>query len=504
MLQKISFIAMLGPLRIGAKENNLTSSNDPRRLLTIDQEAEIVRNLSFLCYRRKDPQAVNAICVEEIPAGKGLVVRLTVSGTATLYAEEGLRQICALLEHFSRSGKLIVIILVHAVLICCFDDKNARQFDVDVLFERVVQLNISRICARLQLRQKQDVKSSLVMQLYGVVNRLRTDISDEFREIQSQVRELAETYQLLKQHHKYPPEEQTYPQLEKMIKIARCVDQSPSLSTLLSHDSTLSPERVIIMKDWLAKLGHYYNACVRLVSSAMKKRSLFRNIRVESFEIELPTTVRSFSVAGAAIPLLKSFQDAPGMSKALQRYGNSQNKACNVLLDRLDGTRAGIKVHAEVKLLFYYATHPVKLKPRVICANKSACYLCDLFLRVHGQFQVPMTFGKLNERWILPDWLSIRPEELPTLRLAVERFNHILDEQILRLLKGVKRLPDPMESAIGLPAEWSPASSAQIKKNNGSTRSENLDGSNLSTDRCPRTYLDREESHRVPVSRQQY
>lgn len=297
MLQKISFIAMLGPLRIGAKENNLTSSNDPRRFLTIDQEAEIVRNLSFLCYRRKDPQAVNAICVEEIPAGKGLVVRLTVSGTATLYAEEGLRQICALLEQFSRSGKLIVIILVHAVLICCFDE-NARQFDVDVLFERVVQLDISRICARLQLRQKQDVKSSLVMQLCGVVNRLRTDIPDEFREIQNQVRELSETYQLLKLRHKYPPEEQTYRQLREMIKIARCVDQSPSLSTLLSHDSTLSPERVIIMKDWLAKLGHYYNACVSLVSAARKKRSLFRNIRVESFEIELPTAVRSFSVAG--------------------------------------------------------------------------------------------------------------------------------------------------------------------------------------------------------------
>jgi len=56
MLQKISLIAMLGPLRIGAKENNLTSSHDPRRCLTVDQEAEIVRNLSFLCYRRKDPK----------------------------------------------------------------------------------------------------------------------------------------------------------------------------------------------------------------------------------------------------------------------------------------------------------------------------------------------------------------------------------------------------------------------------------------------------------------
>jgi hypothetical protein len=72
-----------------------------------------------------------------------------------------------------------------------------------------------------------------------------------------------------------------------------------------------------------------------------------------------------------------------------------------------------------------------------------------------------MTFGKLNERWILPDWL--RPGDPSGLKLAVEQFDHALDEQIQRLLEGVKRMPDPMESAIGLPAQWSPASSTLIK-----------------------------------------
>ena len=108
MLQKISLIAMLGPLRVGAKENAVTSYDDSRRELTVAQEAEIVRNLSFLCYRRKDPQAVSAICLEEIPAGQGLVVRLAVSGHAIRYAEAGLRQICVLLEQCSRHGKSTV------------------------------------------------------------------------------------------------------------------------------------------------------------------------------------------------------------------------------------------------------------------------------------------------------------------------------------------------------------------------------------------------------------
>lgn len=386
------------------------------------------------------------------------------------------------------------------MLISCFGDDNATRHDVDVLFEQVVKLDISRIRARLQISQKQDLESSRVMQLYQAVSGLRTEMLDESREIQSQIREFLNTYRLLKQHRKNPPEPQTYRQLEKMIKIARNVDQSPCLSALINNDTNLSPEKRIIIRDWVAKLGHYYNACNALVSAARRKRSLFQNIQVESFEVQIPKAVRSPSTPGSAIPLLESLQDSPGISKALQRFGNSQAKACTALLSRLDGTRPAIKVHAEIKLLFYYATHRVELKPRVICANKSACYLCDLFLRVHGQFQVPVTFGKLNERWILPDWLDIRPEESSALRLAVEQFDHALDEQIQRLSKGVKRVPDPMESAIGLPARWSPASLARSQTTNGLTRTiQSSDGSNLGADRGERTYSDLEESYRTSM-----
>src|SRR5437667_9121550 len=98
LLQKITLIAMLGPLRVGPKENTLTLLPAQERRLSVEQEAEIVRNLSFLGNRRKDPQCVTAICMEEDPGGKGIVIRLAVSGTAISYAEEGLRQICTVLE----------------------------------------------------------------------------------------------------------------------------------------------------------------------------------------------------------------------------------------------------------------------------------------------------------------------------------------------------------------------------------------------------------------------
>jgi hypothetical protein len=37
----------------------------------------------------------------------------------------------------------------------------------------------------------------------------------------------------------------------------------------------------------------------------------------------------------------------------------------------------------------------------------------------------------------------------------VEQFDSALDELIGRVVKGIRRLPDPMESAVGLSAYWS-------------------------------------------------
>lgn len=106
LLQKITLLSILGPVRKGPKEYTLTSSPNQERKLSVDQEAEIVRNLSFLCCRRKDPLSVTAVCIEEVQDGQGLIVRMAVSGDVTIHAETGLKHICSVLEQASRCGKL--------------------------------------------------------------------------------------------------------------------------------------------------------------------------------------------------------------------------------------------------------------------------------------------------------------------------------------------------------------------------------------------------------------
>jgi hypothetical protein len=38
----------------------------------------------------------------------------------------------------------------------------------------------------------------------------------------------------------------------------------------------------------------------------------------------------------------------------------------------------------------------------VICSSKRACYLCQLFIQLHGQYFIPSTHGKLYDTWKWP------------------------------------------------------------------------------------------------------
>ena len=102
MLQKISLLAILGPVREGQREHELISNPYQERSITVQQEAEITSNLTFLSYRRKDSQAVTAIGIEEDGDGQGMTVRVAVNGGALAHTTDGLRQICTALEQASR------------------------------------------------------------------------------------------------------------------------------------------------------------------------------------------------------------------------------------------------------------------------------------------------------------------------------------------------------------------------------------------------------------------
>jgi hypothetical protein len=275
--------------------------------------------------------------------------------------------------------------------------------------------------------------------------------------LREKVTVLVEAYRRLKQTLQPLDKPTAYEMIEEVIRLAHNLNQSSGFSAALNKSSKFSSSKLASLGDSVAKLGQYYKAASELVLAARRTRCrIFRKIRVESFQICVPENVRIPSKPGCALPLVDHLLQSHETSKSLHRFLGSKSAVDAALTSRLNGERAGIKLHAEIKLLFYYESRPAHARPRVICTNKSACYLCDLFFRIHGQFQLPRTFGKMNERWILPDWLhDIPPSRILALRNAVEQFSTALDSQIRVASKKMKRQPDPIESSVGISAYWS-------------------------------------------------
>lgn len=106
LLQKISLLAMLGPIRDGSKIHTLKTIDDTGRSLTIEQEGEIIDNLAFLSYRRKNSRNITALCMQEDEDGQGMLVRLAVNGNAPAHIENGLQKICMALEEVAQRSRV--------------------------------------------------------------------------------------------------------------------------------------------------------------------------------------------------------------------------------------------------------------------------------------------------------------------------------------------------------------------------------------------------------------
>ncbi|PVH69035.1 hypothetical protein DL98DRAFT_627007 [Cadophora sp. DSE1049] len=398
LLQKISLLAILESVRDHPKQHILTSPLGWRSSLTIEQEREIVSNLSFLSSRSKNSKRVVAI---EQPEAEGTTMLLRL----------------------------------------------------------IVSADFPRIFKRLRLGPKYNIVASHIMLLYQTLhNGPNLDIGkQEVESLQEISKSLLGLFQRLKSSPSPQRNPAAYEITEQIVKLAYNLNQSPGFTAVLTTSSKLGPKQRVCLEDTVSKLGQYYKASSELVSAARRRKCrIFQRIRVERFQTSVPDDTKQLSESGSAFPLINHLLNLPATSTLLERFHSSESFADAAILRRLNNSRSGIKVHAEIKLLFFYETHPEITRPRLICASKSSCYLCDLFIRLHGKFQTPGTFGKFNERWILPDWLdTIPPNRRQPLGETVEQFSTILDSDIGLALKSSTRLPDPLESTVGLSAQWS-------------------------------------------------
>jgi hypothetical protein len=287
--------------------------------------------------------------------------------------------------------------------------------DIDTLFRHVVVMDLSRILSRLRSRhakktRKTANRQALPVQLHKALNHSSIKTKGRLDLLKVKAKTLLDLFIRLEGMTDLNTRKDEVSEiLREIVILAHDIKQTSILSKVL-QTSSLDPTLKIYLPEAIGKISRYYSAPSELVCAARSKvYRMFQNIRVEPFQISIPQSLKE----------------------------------------------AGMKVHAEIQLLFFYETHHDGLKPRIICSSKSACYLCDLFINIHGGFHIPRTHGRLYDKWILPDWLDVPGERRQHLCVTLRALKTALDKQIRQASKSRNRMTVfPNESVLLPSASW--------------------------------------------------
>jgi len=233
------------------------------------------------------------------------------------------------------------------------------------------------------------------------------------------------------------------------------------LNLALNSSKKLNTELKTFLPEAVGKLGRYYSISYELVCVARSEEySIFNSITIESSPILRPsqpstidknihplTALQNILRPGSAVQS-RSFK--PSLERCL-------GKPIQVAVDKFRLAIAdyykSVKVHAEIQLLFFYELNSERRRPRTVCSSKSACYLCDLFFKLHGQYYVPRTHGRLYHKWTLPDWHILLPEtRRRDFDVLLRNFSDILKVKVrVALDRGPVRVNHPNESTLVRP-----------------------------------------------------
>ena len=241
---------------------------------------------------------------------------------------------------------------------------------------------------------------------------------------------------------------------DRLLRLLRLFDDLPSTTDLtrilgLLPSSSISQGQEAVVTA-IMKLRKYRTACDYLVRVA-RRFSIFRRIEVSAVKID-PLPLRILPYTDREQRFLACI-DRVGVAwngATEQRLGVSQSQACTQFTRELASLKP--KVHAEIQLLFHYEINSTLKRPRVICSSKNACFLCGLFVRLHGKFFMERTHGVLYPKWTLPTVTRIlSPEKMQAMDEVINMFRQRIQAEIRRNLANVgMNRAHPSESAASL------------------------------------------------------
>lgn len=262
----------------------------------------------------------------------------------------------------------------------------------------------------------------------------------------------ANTRQLIARIDEYK-KHQTAQRLVPIVEGARTLSRTPNFEARVEeiHNRTLDPGQRQKICRTLFKVAQYRDTA-RILYRIAKKFKTAREMEV--IAVELPPETFTFATCSNTDlnSTLIRIQALPNHKKDYNRLTQiiRNQKSSGTPINAQDSfaewcersQRAG-KVHSEVQLIAYYEQHHLRPPPRVICASKKACFLCDAFIRLHAKFYTPTCHGRLYPGWKLPRLMGMDVQ-----------FAYGLEDmarQSVRKTSNQKKLikfPDPFESSI--------------------------------------------------------
>ena len=354
------------------------------------------------------------------------------------------------------------------------------------LFRQVIVLNHKRLLARLRSRQAQQTQKvkgrpQIIPMLAHAVSHLarsRPELAGQeaFRGLMAKTGHLQACFAKCEAFN--VSKKLSEDCVDSFCRLAQCAHEMSTdfdLDSLLAASDMLDPTSKQSLPIAISKIGRYHSACTYLICAA-QKFPCFDNISVQALRAPSRTRLeRATSRPTGSDRLMAILQSRPQtLQDSLQTTMGRAIGGRALDAPFSSSLQAEQPVHAEIQLLFYYEAHPASPRPRVICSRKSACFLCDLFIRLHGVFRVRKTHGRVYDKWTLPEASqpSLPRPSIVHIGTVVKRMNEIL-EGLIRETAIVGRVlrTFPNESTITALGALSSSSTLRPEEGNESSSS---------------------------------
>lgn len=268
---------------------------------------------------------------------------------------------------------------------------------------------------------------------------------------------------------KGPREEALYSKIDNRLRNGKFVRNNStyrtslrqalaSLSTALKAVDTGPPERQIELLEAAIHESH-------AVSQLGDARSLSTNLKLSGAN---EAVYQSREVL--EIDKLSKYLSLSNDLIRLSRQPRTREFCKNLTLEictaypasRPVGSTSLCFVHGEVQVILFYEKNlgPSSRPPRAIGSSKSACFLCDLFIREHALFRISHSHMFLYPQWTIPETSWMNPSQNARFRAIIRAMMAGIESLLREEFYSLRRVVESRALVLQLERDSSIADSS--------------------------------------------